>query len=209
VIGRRISGSCTPASAARTASSVGANVVAVTGTFLAAGLSNTSHATSQLRSITSVPDPALPTALESRRRPAKDELSAWRNFLRAHAHVTRALERELLAEQQLSLAAYDVLVQLAEAPGRQLRMTDLAEAVLLSRSGVTRLVDRLEQAGLVARERTSDDGRGVVAVLTEDGLQRLRIAARTHLDGVVRHFVARLQPDELAEFGRISARLFG
>jgi len=155
-----------------------------------------------------VPDAAPPTAVRSRRRPAKDELNAWRNFLRAHAHVTRALERELLVEQQLSLAAYDVLVQLAEAPGRQLRMTDLAEAVLLSRSGVTRLVDRLEQAGLVARERTSDDGRGVVAVLTEDGLQRLRIAARTHLDGVVRHFVARLQPDELAEFGRISARLF-
>jgi DNA-binding MarR family transcriptional regulator len=123
--------------------------------------------------------------------------------------VTRALERELLVEQQLSLAAYDVLVQLAEAPGRKLRMTDLADAVLLSRSGVTRLVDRLEQAGLVARERTSLDGRGVDAVLTEQGLQRLRVASRTHLDGVVRHFVDRLEPAELADLGKISERLFG
>jgi DNA-binding MarR family transcriptional regulator len=159
-----------------------------------------------------VPDPAPPTAAtapaQTRSRPAKDQLAAWRNFLRAHAHVTRALERELLAEQHLSLAAYDVLVQLAEAPGRKLRMTDLAEAVLLSRSGVTRLVDRLEQVGLVARERTTLDGRGVVAVLTEEGLARLRIASRTHLDGVVRHFVARLTATELADLGRISERLF-
>lgn len=140
-------------------------------------------------------------------RPDADELAVWRSFLRAHASVTRALERELVAEQRLSLAAYDVLVQLAEAPGRELRMTDLAEAVLLSRSGVTRLVDRLEQAGLVARQRTTADGRGVVAVLTEAGLDRLREAAVTHLDGVVRHFTARLRPDQLADLGAITAEL--
>ena len=141
------------------------------------------------------------------RRPNAAELDIWRNFLRAHANITRALERELLVEQRLSLAAYDVLVQLAEAPGRMLRMTDLADAVLLSRSGVTRLVDRLEQAGLVARERTTADGRGVVAVLTESGLNRLRVASVTHLDGIVRHFVARLDCDQLVRLGAITARL--
>jgi DNA-binding MarR family transcriptional regulator len=119
------------------------------------------------------------------------------------------LERELVAEQGLSLAAYDVLVQLAEAADRSLRMTDLADAVLLSRSGVTRLVDRLETAGLVTRQRTNDDGRGIVAVLTEKGLSRLRVAAVTHLDGIVRHFVARLDCAQLAELGAITSRLSG
>jgi len=154
----------------------------------------------------------VPTAAprpDAPRRPNATELIAWRSFLRAHARITRELERELVAEQRLSLAAYDVLVQLAEAPGRMLRMTDLAEAVLLSRSGVTRLVDRLERAGLVARQRASADGRGVVAVLTESGLDRLRVAAVTHLDGIVRHFVARLNLDELAQLGAITLRLSG
>jgi len=155
-----------------------------------------------------VPNSAAPIAEAPRTsRPNTQELAAWRSFLRAHASITRALERELVAEQRLSLAAYDVLVQLAEAPGRMLRMTDLADAVLLSRSGVTRLVDRLERAGLVARQRTSTDGRGVVAVLTEQGLDRLREASVTHLDGIVRHFVARLDCDQLAELGAITARL--
>lgn len=142
-----------------------------------------------------------------RSRPDRAELESWRSFLRAHAGVTKALERELLAEQGLSLAAYDVLVQLAEAPGRRRRMTDLADAVLLSRSGVTRLVDRLERDGLVARHRSPTDGRGVVAALTEQGLQRLREASRVHLDGVVRHFVARLDRGQLATLAAITARL--
>ncbi|HEY0639961.1 MAG TPA: MarR family winged helix-turn-helix transcriptional regulator [Pseudonocardiaceae bacterium] len=153
-----------------------------------------------------MPNPADATG---RPRPDATQLAAWRAFLRAHAAITRCLERELVAEQQLSLAAYDVLVQLAEAPGRELRMTDLADAVLLSRSGVTRLVDRLERAGLVTRCRTSADGRGVVAVLTEAGLDRLRTAAGTHLAGIVRHFVDPLSPEELAALGAISARLTG
>jgi DNA-binding MarR family transcriptional regulator len=156
-----------------------------------------------------VPNPAVPVADAPARRPrpSVDELASWRAFLRAHAHVTKALERELLAEQRLSLAAYDVLVQLAEAPDRMLRMTDLADAVLLSRSGVTRLVDRLEQGGLVCRQRTSTDGRGVVAVLTDAGLQRLRDASVTHLDGVVRHFVDHLDQRQLADLAAISASL--
>src|SRR4051794_19257333 len=120
--------------------------------------------------------------------PSRSQMHAWRSFLTAHARVLRSLEAELVAEQGLSLVSYDVLVQLAEAPGRRLRMAELADRVLLSRSGVTRLVDRLERAGLVARQRVMADGRGVIAELTECGLERLRTASGTHLAGVVRHF---------------------
>jgi DNA-binding MarR family transcriptional regulator len=149
----------------------------------------------------------VPESVRSPRRLGREELTAWRSFLRAHARITRALEAELVAEQRLSLAAYDVLVQLAEAPQRRLRMTELADAVLLSRSGVTRLVDRLEQARLVTRAPVESDGRGVTAHLTDAGLERLRVAARTHLAGVARHFADRLDADDLAALDRISRRL--
>ena len=141
--------------------------------------------------------------------PSREQLASWRAFLKAHATITRTLENELVAEQRLSLAAYDVLVQLAEAPDRRLRMTELAGAVLLSRSGVTRLVDRLERAGLVRRSRVESDGRGVAAQLTEAGLNRLRIASGTHLAGIVVHFVERLDAQELAALEAISRRLAG
>jgi DNA-binding MarR family transcriptional regulator len=147
------------------------------------------------------PDPA-----PRRSVPTREQLASWRAFLRAHALVNRVLETELVADQQLSLAAYDVLVQLYEAPGHRLRMTELADAVLLSRSGVTRLVDRLEKAGLVSRCPVAGDGRGVAAELTEAGASRLRTASRTHLTGVMRHFVEPLG-DDLAVLERISRRL--
>ncbi len=141
--------------------------------------------------------------------PTRDQVEAWRSFLRAHATITRVLEAELDDEQDLSLAAYDVLVQLAEAPGRRLRMTELADAVLLSRSGVTRLVDRMEKAGLVTRAPVEGDGRGVAATITDAGVDRLRVASRTHLAGVQRHFVARLPPEDLMTLERISRLLVG
>ena len=144
---------------------------------------------------------------EGRLAPTREQLVAWRSFLRAHATITRALEAELVAEQTLSLAAYDVLVQLAEAPDRRLRMTELADAVLLSRSGVTRLVDRMERSGLVCRSRVENDGRGVAAELTDVGYQRLRTASRTHLAGVQQHFVAQLDVDDLCALERISRLL--
>ncbi|ANZ36257.1 MarR family transcriptional regulator [Lentzea guizhouensis] len=143
----------------------------------------------------------------SSRLPTRVELGVWRSFLRAHARITRVLETELIAEQRLSLAAYDVLVQLAEAPSTRMRMTELADAVLLSRSGVTRLVDRLERAGLVGRERADGDGRGIVAVLTPLGAERLRSASATHLAGVAEHFGESFGPGELEAFGRTCDRL--
>ncbi len=141
------------------------------------------------------------------RLPTGKELDAWRSFLRAHARIVRVLESELVAEHPISLGGYDVLVQLAEAPGRRLRMAELADAVLLSRSGVTRLVDRLEVAGMVTRERFDGDGRGIVAVLTTKGVDTLRAAARTHLAGVVRHFVDHMDAAELDSFGALCGKL--
>lgn len=143
------------------------------------------------------------------RYPQAEELASWREFLRAHARLTRQMETDLVREQCLSLASYDVLVQLAEAPGRRLRMTDLAEALLLSRSGVTRLVGRLERIGLVGRSRAADDGRGVVAELTDRGLDRLRTASATHLTGITRHFAGRLTAVQLERLREICEALAG
>lgn len=135
------------------------------------------------------------------------ELSTWRTFLRAHAQVTRRLEHDLLAEHDLPLASYDVLVQLSEAAGRRLRMTELAERVLLSRSGLTRLVDRLVRDGLVERQACPSDARGTLAVLTPAGSARLAGAWPTHLRGVLETVVGRLSSDELVTLGALLSRL--
>ena len=133
------------------------------------------------------------------------QIASWRSFLRAHAAVTRKLEADLLAEQQLPLAWYDVLVQLVEAPDHRLRMTDLAGAVLISRSGLTRLVDRMVAAGLVRREPAPHDARGTFACLTDDGYERLRTATPTHLRGVGGYVIDRISPEQLRALGEACA----
>ena len=135
------------------------------------------------------------------------ELQAWRMFLRAHTQVLRNLEAELVVEHALPLASYDVLVQLSEAPGRRLRMTELADRVLLSRSGLTRLVDRLAREGLVERQSCPSDARGTHAVLTEAGLQRLQDAWPTHLRGVTEHVTSKLTADELEQLTVLLTKL--
>lgn len=132
---------------------------------------------------------------------------AWRAFLRAHTQVTRRLEAELVAAQDLSLPSYDVLVQLSEAPSRRLRMTELAERVLLSRSGLTRLVDRLERDGLVIRQACPSDARGTHAVLTDLGLDRLRAAWPAHLAGVQEHATSHWTEDEARMLAELLGRL--
>jgi DNA-binding MarR family transcriptional regulator len=131
------------------------------------------------------------------------ELAAWRGFLRTHGELLRALDAELESAQGLSLTTYDVLVSLYHAPGRRLRMAELADRVLLSRSGMTRLVDRLERAGHLRRDRCSEDARGCFAVLTPEGVATLERARPVHLDGVRRRFLARLGDDDLATLARI------
>ena len=145
-----------------------------------------------------VPGPSRPA---TRTSAGHEHLDDWRTFLLAHALLSRRLDEELRTEQSMSLAEYDALVQLAVAPGRRLRMSTLADRVLLSRSGVTRLVDRLEAAGLVDRTQCTTDARGAEAVLTETGLGRLRRATRTHLRGIDRYFMSPLSADELRAIG--------
>ncbi len=120
--------------------------------------------------------------------PDDPRLRAWRNFLYAHAAVMRELEAQLVSERAMTLAEYDALLQLAGAPGARLRMSELAARVLLSRSGVTRLVDRLETQGLVCREHCGSDARGSFAALTPAGVQRFREAMPVHLRGISQVF---------------------
>ena len=139
--------------------------------------------------------------------PHDPRLAAWSAFLRAHARIVRRLEAELQADQDLALTDYDVLVQLARADEQRLRMSELADRLMLSRSGATRLVDRLVAAGLVERVTCDDDRRGQWASLTDAGHERLRRASPTHLRGVGDHFLDRLSADELQGLGRILTRL--
>ena len=136
-----------------------------------------------------------------------DELHTWRTFLRAHATVTRRLESELVAEHDLPLASYDVLVQLSEAPERRLRMTELADRVLLSRSGLTRLADRLERDGLLTRVACPSDARGTLAVLTDDGLARLERAWPSHRRSVEEHVTGRYTAEEIEVLGALLGKL--
>ena len=128
---------------------------------------------------------------------APEELAAWRGLLRVHSALVKALDAELLAGHELPLTSYEVLINLQAAPGRRRRMAELADGVLLSRSGMTRLVDRLEREGLLERDPCTDDGRGTYAVLTDKGEEWLGRARPTHLDGVRERFLEHFGPDEL------------
>lgn len=135
------------------------------------------------------------------------ELGAWRGFLRAHAELVSVLDAELREKHDLPLAWYDVLVVLEEAPGHMLRMADLCASVILTPSGVTRLVDRMSAEGLLRRERCASDRRGYFAVATEEGLARLNEARTTHCSGVRRLFLAAFEPGELAALAAYWERL--
>lgn len=139
--------------------------------------------------------------------PGDWRVGVWRSFLRAHAVVVRELERELERDAGIALPWYDVLLTLAQAPQRRLRMADLADRVLLSRSGLTRLVDRLQKDELVRREPSPDDARGMYTVLLPAGLQRLRAAAPVHLAGIQRHWLSRFDDEELRTLAGLMERL--
>jgi DNA-binding MarR family transcriptional regulator len=143
----------------------------------------------------------MATPVDTRSGPIKElapeELGAWRGLLRIHSALVKALDAELLAAHSLPLTSYEVLINLQAAPGRRRRMAELADGVLLSRSGMTRLVDRLEREGLLERDACTDDGRGTFAVLTDKGEALLDEARRTHLDGVRERFLQHFDEDEL------------
>jgi DNA-binding MarR family transcriptional regulator len=126
------------------------------------------------------------------------ELAAWRGFMRAHATLVRQLDCELEEAHGLPLVSYDVLARLEKAPERQMRMRELADAVRLSRSGLTRLVDRMVRDGLIKRSTCSADARGAFAVLTPKGERAVQAARPLHLDGVRRRFLDHFDDEELA-----------
>jgi DNA-binding MarR family transcriptional regulator len=125
-------------------------------------------------------------------------LRAWRAFVEAHAAVMDVLERELTERRGISLTWYDALLQLTESPGQRLRMSELADSIVISRSGFSRAARRMEEAGLIAREPSPEDGRGAYVVLTEQGRRVFRRAAAVHLRGVARHFLCHLSEEEAA-----------
>ncbi len=129
------------------------------------------------------------------------ELRAWRGMLRAHAALTKALDADLDAEHALPLSSYEVLLYLNDAEGGRMRMRDLAASVILSRSGLTRLADRLEREGLIARESCPSDARGSYAVITAAGTDKLAAARVTHLAGVRSLFLQHFSDDELDVLG--------
>ncbi len=134
--------------------------------------------------------------MEQGQSPSETAMTAWRAFLTAHARLSEKLEQELQTQVGMPLTWYDVLVQLTEAPDRQLRMHELASRVLLSRAGLTRLVDRMTAAGLVERVPCPDDRRGTFVALTPEGRRANIDAAPYHLAGIQEHFGRHLSDEE-------------
>ncbi|NJO40945.1 MAG: MarR family transcriptional regulator [Cyanobacteria bacterium RU_5_0] len=132
---------------------------------------------------------------------------AWRKFLTAHVTLIERIERDLATAELPPLSWYDVLFALSEAPERQLRLHELAQAVLLSRSNVTRLVDRLEVAGLLQREQCKRDRRGAFAVITVEGLAMLECMWSVYESGIVKYFACHLDATEVKLFTKILNRM--
>ena len=135
--------------------------------------------------------------------------AAWVQLLRTQAELTKAMDANLRAEHGLTINDYEVLVALSREPDRRMRRVDLAEHVLLTQSGITRLLAGLEDAGLVCRADCPTDGRVVYAELTDAGLERVRAAGRTHVRDIEELFAARLSAEELASLEAILGRFAG
>lgn len=145
--------------------------------------------------------PVVDEGLEQRRN------VCWRNFLTAHAAVIDRIEEDLGEAEVLPLSWYDVLLALYEAPEHKLRMHELASAILVTRGGLTRLVARIEKANLLRREPDPADGRGLYAVLTEDGLEALRATWPVYARGIAEHFGEHLSDEEVEVLDRSFCRV--
>lgn len=135
------------------------------------------------------------------------EMAAWGGFLRTHATLVRELDEEVTRAHGLPLSSYDVLVQLESAPDGRLRLSQLADAVLLSRSGLSRLVTRLVEQGLVERTECSEDARGAFAAITDRGRARLAEARVTHRAGIRERFLDRLSEEQQQRLADVWATL--
>ncbi len=139
--------------------------------------------------------------------PVPLQLESWVSFLRAHAAITRELSAQLQREHDLTLNDYEVLLHLSHAEGGMMRRVDLAQQVVLTASGITRLLEGLERAGFVRKESCSSDARVSYAALTDDGRAKLRSAAETHLRGIDELFVSRYSGSELTTLAELLGRL--
>ena len=133
--------------------------------------------------------------------------TAWVRFLRAHAALTRELSSRLEAVHELTLSDFDVLVQLYYAEGRRMRRIDLARSVLLTASGITRLLDGLESSGLVGKERCDSDARVTYAVLTQTGVRKIEEARDSHIADIEELFGSRFSPEEREQLAALLGRL--
>ncbi len=135
------------------------------------------------------------------------DLTGWVTFLRAHAAITREMSAQLQREHGLTLHDYEVLLHLSHADGFMMRRVDLAQSVLLTASGITRLLEGLERAGYVEKATCQSDARVSYAKLTDDGRAKLRAAAVTHIRGVDELFTSRYSGSELGTLAQLLARL--
>jgi DNA-binding MarR family transcriptional regulator len=129
------------------------------------------------------------------------------SLLRAYSHATRQLNAQLTADHGLTISDYEVLLRLSRAPDRRMRRVDLAEQVLLTASGVTRLLDGLERAGYVERGSCDSDRRVVYAVLTDEGVAKLRAASASHVAQIEVYFSSRYEDAELGELAELLSRI--
>lgn len=136
-------------------------------------------------------------------------LVAWRNYLQSHAAIVRALDAELVAAHGVTARDYEALLYLAQAPGRRLPMSALAERTMLTRSGITRLVDGLVVSGLIERVSCPQDARVAYAQLTDAGYRKLRQAGPTHLLSIDRLFLAHFSEGDIEELAALLGRLPG
>ncbi|MEA2168568.1 MAG: hypothetical protein QOF76_1868 [Solirubrobacteraceae bacterium] len=150
--------------------------------------------------------PAIAPKIDPSEPFTEQELAAWRGLLLLHAQVTQALDAQMRAEHDLSLSVYEVLMFLGDADGKRLRMTEIANRVLLSRSGLTRLVDRLVELGYVTRCASENDKRGLYAELTAAGAKKLESARRTHREGVRQFFLDHLSTTDEVVLGDVISR---
>ena len=136
-------------------------------------------------------------------------LDAWRSYLQSHASILRVLDAELVAEHGLTARDYEVLLYLAQADDRKLPMSTLAEQTMLTRSGITRLVDGLVEAGYIERVACPSDARISYAQLTAAGYEKLRDAGNAHIQSVRRLFVEHFSPEEIEQLAALLSRLPG
>lgn len=137
----------------------------------------------------------------------EDEQHSWRAWLSASQLLNDRLSRELQARHGFTIADYEILVRLSEVPDRRMRMSELADATLSSRSRLSHQIDRMARAGLVERQVCSDDGRGAFAALTDTGYDQLVLAAPDHVEGVREHLVDQLTSKEFAALGAACAKV--